>query len=411
MKRTVLFSLLGLSLAGNAALFTVYVRSEQTVAALRESAGTASSSARESAQARAATEAALVEAKAAATQARSEIWKSLQTDDLPALVANLRAAGFPDKTSRAIVASLLAERYAAKRRALLGGDETPAFWKSRSLPIGYDPAKQADLRALGRENSELLKQLFGSDTANEEARIFQQRMYGPLPAEKLDAVGRIHSDYGDLTSQIFAESGGMMLPEDRENLALLEQEKRKDLAALLTPAELEQYDLYSSTTANTLRRNLATFNPSEQEFRAVFALQKEFDDTYRTQFGGMLDEKTQQDRRTAEAKLNEKLRATLGDQRFEEYQRAQDNGYRVAARIAERYKLPAENAVAVYNIQKEAQQKLMSFRGDREAAANYARETSAKLNQLLGAKGVEAFRQSGGGFWIRNLERAATPRG
>lgn len=357
-------------------------------------------------------EAELGAARAAVTKARSEVWGQLRSDDLPTLIANLRAAGFPEAQTRAIVAGILGERFAARRRELLNTDETPRFWTMRVNQPGFDPAKQIELRAMAREQRELLKQLLGTDATSEEQRLNLQRLYGPLPADKLEAVGRINSDYLELASQIQLEAAGMMLPEDRENLALLEQEKRKDLAGVLTPAELELFDLYSSATANTMRRNLSAFEPSESEFRAIFALQREFDEQFARPgaagFNGFDDRA--QERRAAEQKLGEQLRTALGEARYAEFQRAQDQGYRAAVRIAERYRLPVENANAVYTLQREAQQKLTELRNNREAAAGYARETAAKLNELLGAKGVEAYRQSPGSFWMRNLDRfAASP--
>lgn len=359
----------------------------------------------------------LAAARVAATQARSEIWRQLRSDDLPTLIANLRAAGFPEAQTRAIVAGILGERFAARRRELLNADETPKFWTARANQPGFDPAKQIELRSMAREHRELLKQLLGADATSEEQRWNLQRQYGPLPADKLDAVSRINSDYLELASQIQLEAAGMMLPEDRENLALLEQEKRKDLAAVLSPAELDTMDLYSSTTANVMRRNLAAFQPSESEFRTIFALQREFDEQFARPGGvGLLpsDDRAVQERRAAEQKLGEQLRTALGEARYSEFQRAQDQGYRAAVRIAERYRLPVENANAVYSLQREAQQKLASLRGDRDAAAGYAREAAAKLTELLGAKGVEAYRQSPGSFWMRNLDRMAggpAPRG
>lgn len=413
MNRLLLPAVLVL-LAVNAVFAALWWRAQRETLELQKGANEVAAALLESEKSRAECAAAALRADAAALKQRADIWRSLQSDDLPALVANLRAAGFPDPQARAVVASVLGARYEAKRRALLGAEDVPPFWKARPAGAGLDPAKQAELRTLAREQRDQLKRLFGAEAEGEESRFYQQRLYGPLPPDKLEGVARIAGDYAELTGQIQTDAGGMLLPEDRENLAMLEQEKRKDLAALLTPAELELYDLYSSGTATTLRRNLASFNPTEAEFRAIFALQRDFDEAHgrnslSTTMLGLLDERSMQDRTSSIQKLNEQVRAALGDARYQEYQRAQDPGYRVAARIAERYRLPAENAVAVYALQKEAQQRLVSLRGDREAAAGYLRETSARLQQLLGPKGVEAYRQSTGSLWLRSLDRMATP--
>lgn len=59
-------------------------------------------------------------------------WSKLQTDDLPALVTRLRAAGFPPDVIRAMLNGLLTEQFAARRRALDPDSANRPFWKDRA---------------------------------------------------------------------------------------------------------------------------------------------------------------------------------------------------------------------------------------------------------------------------------------
>ena len=135
---------------------------------------------------------------------------------------------------------------------------------------------------LGRRQSNLLKQLLGPDgvPGSEEAQAYQHRQFGDLPRGKAERLQSIVHDYSDLRNQVFMTANGVMVPEDREKLAILEKEQRADLEAVLTPQELENYELRSSATANTLRSQLSLFSPTEDEFRAIFKVQQAFDEKY-----------------------------------------------------------------------------------------------------------------------------------
>jgi len=334
----------------------------------------------------------------------AEIWPRLACEDLTKLAANLRAAGFPDRQARAVVAAVLSERYDTRRAALLGEEKLPPFWQTRMAP--FDPAKLAELRALAREQQDLLKGIFGPDPRAGEAYYFQRRVFGDLPAEKLELVQRIHSDYTDMQRQLRLDAGGVMLPEDRENLALLEKERRKDLAAVLSPQELETFDLSSSPTANVMRARLAAFNPTEPEFRAIFAAQRDFDERFNPATTNFNDEAALRERRAAERDLNQQMRALLGDARYDDFRRAQDPGFRLASRIAERSQLPAETAAAVYNLQRDIVQRAGALRNDPQALTTLAEEAGGKIDQLLGASGAAVYKQQAGG-WLRSLQRGA----
>ena len=337
---------------------------------------------------------------------RADTWKNLASDDLRILAGNLRAAGFPDAMVRSSVGSLLQERYAAKRRALIGDDQPQPFWKPRRG--GLDPDKQAALRALAREQQDLYKDLFGANPMTAESRTALKRLYGNLPDDKLALVQRVQSDYADLQEQIRSESGGVLLPEDRQNLALLDEEKRKDLAALLSPAERQEYELNASPTAEALRARLEAFAPSEQEFRGIFALQQAFDERFNSPAANYADDAVVQARRTAEQQLGEQIRNLLGPSRYDEYVRDLDPGYRVAGRLASRYGLAADTALSVYNLQQDIQRQALAVRGDPQAMAGLAARANAALNTLLGAEAAPAYRQAAGA-WLRAIERSALP--
>jgi len=47
-----------------------------------------------------------------------------------------------------------------------------------------------------------------------------------------------------------------------------------DIAKILTPEEFAAYELRASSTANALRFQLETFKANEEEYKALFAINK-----------------------------------------------------------------------------------------------------------------------------------------
>ena len=316
--------LLALSLAGNIALFG-YVISQRGSVPAAASAGFGSGAAATSS------------APGAAVSAGSDAWKSLVVGDQPAdWVQRLRAAGFPDSAVRAIVSAQIRERYSARRAALQKNDDTQYWNKTWNNWGGGDPPSRAALRELWKAERAEIKAALGDAYADSpEYQRMIQRQFGDLPKDKVSALQTINEDYQDLTSEIHQSANGIMLPEDREKLAFLEKEKRADLAALLSPDELQAYELRSSQTANNLRWQLSAFTPSEQEFRSIFALQREFDLQFSDRRSNT-DEAAQKARSDAQTALEAQIKSTLGDARYAEYQRAKDGNYQQLANLTVR---------------------------------------------------------------------------
>lgn len=406
MKRS-LAALLAASLLGNVGLVAWQVRRNvETKPVVKPAPAPAVPAAPTAAP----TEAHAPELKTSAPEP-ARIWERLAGESARAFAQRLRAAGVSVRTARLLVGDALRGEYLDRQRQLIGSTEPGEFWKTTAAAADRD--RQAELRALAREHRDLLVELFGPDDDAAAELDRERRLYGPLPPEKLERVDRIHADYGEMAEDVRTAAGGMLLPADRETLALLEQERRKDVSAILSAEELELYDLQTSATARALRARLAAFAPNEKEFRALFALQRDFDERHGA--GGPLDESRQRERAAAVNELDARIHAALGDARYEEFRKTQDAGFRLAARIAERFGLPTRRAGDVYALARTTQTRLTALRDDKALSAEaaraslveLARDTGGRLTTLLGAEGAELYRQASCGAWLRALERAA----
>ena len=190
------------------------------------------------------------------------------------MVTKLRAAGFPPDVVRALVAGEVEARFAPRRQNLVRQHADLPYWTTSPLGIrGMNPKATAALDELQLEQQKLLKDLLGPSAVARDGAVetFLHLRFGDLPREKYDAIFGVTTDYAILRSKLLAETEGAPLrPEERDRMAFLAKEERADLKKILTPTELEAYDLRSSETADLLRRELAAFKPTESEFRAIF---------------------------------------------------------------------------------------------------------------------------------------------
>lgn len=358
--------------------------------------------------------AAAVAAKTEAAQF-ANLLAILRTGDLKTRVERLRAAGFSAAMIRSIIAAQVSERFSARRKALLGQQQEVPYWATQARGI-IDPNTMSALRELNREQSDFLKELLGPDGVpdSDEMRFYQRRQFGDLAPDKLDQLQRIVSDYADLRTQVYTTANGIMLPEDREKLVLLEKEQRTDMAMLLTPQELENYELRRSSTASQLRSQLGTFKPTEEEFRAIFRAQRTAEEQYGSLAGGGYNP-TQSHQ--IQAAVLKQAQAQLPPERYADFQQAIDPAYQMINRLVARLGLPVTVAPQVVTLQQDITQRATVLRSDQsfttdqrnlQLAALRQEATTNLTNVLGGQRGFEAYKQYGG-QWLQMLQPRPAP--
>jgi hypothetical protein len=349
--------------------------------------------------------------QAAATQSR--LWAALSPDDLPALVARLRAAGFPPSVIRAVVNAQLQARFSARINALAASVEDAPFWRPTPTSSFNNPKFFEDRSQIYRERSRLLRELLGDDffaTAGDNPTAAQRRQFGDLPKTKIEFVQRIEDDYEEMASQVRAATRGITLPEDREKLALLDREKHADLAAVLAAPELEDYELRSSPLTARLRPAATLMDATEDEFRAIFRIQQPLNDRLNIP-GGAYNSDLAQQRREATAQMNEQLKAALGEARANEFTRASNFEFQQLAQLAQRENLPLSAAVSAYDLRSSTSQeslrisedKSLTFEQQRAALQTLAQNTRAQLAGALGPTAGAAYAQSA--TWLQAIEK------
>lgn len=330
----------------------------------------------------------------------AEVWSSLSGSgngsDLKGLITQLRAAGFPPELIRAIVAAQISELFSARRKALQSSVDNLPFWKNQPP----DPKTQLARRQLDREEQKMLRDTLGSDLDPDDPleRLYQNRNLGFLSPEKAVDVRTLVRDVDERRSDLYASG----FP-DREKLTALEKEQHDRLAQLLTPAELLEYDLRNSNTANSLRTNLAAFQPTEQEFRTIYQLRAAFDERFSNQdiVSFMAPE-----RRDAQKVLTEQIKAALGPERAADYERQTDYNYLRTNQLVARLELPPQTTDSLWAAQKEFEQRSNQIKaGTRDERiqqiAALQQEAVARITSLLGSpRAVDAYKLYGGQWLV-----------
>jgi hypothetical protein len=346
-------------------------------------------------------------------------WQALESTNYVAYIQNLRAFGCPDETVKDIILTDIARLYAKRRAEIRAQAPQLKFWQTgdpNNTPAGREI--NGLLKQLDKERDDLVRELLGVNFRTEMGKYYDEDEGAGLnlsflPQEKQAAVQALHDKYAALEEEIYSRTKGVFLDQDQAEIQRLQKQREAELAQVLSPAELEDYQLRNSETAQNMRSQLAGFEPTEEEFRKIFQLQKTFDDQFNNAFdptdsvAAALKDKAEFQ---ASEALNEEMRKTLGPERFAQYQRAQDGDYRSLVQVAERFNLPREVAGSVYDMklvaerqkaQVEANATLSDEQRGRILAA-IAKATEQNVAAALGNNVYQSYQKSAG-QWLGNL--------
>jgi hypothetical protein len=276
--------------------------------------------------------------------------------------------------------------------------------------------------ALSNERRALFESLLGADARpsallEAETRV---RQYGNLTDEKVDAIAKIERDYSEMSAEAWAKSRGNVITSNEtmmQTQKLMEQEKLADLAAIMTPAELAEYERRNSSSARSLMNNLRNVEVSETEYNRLYEAQKAFDSAHSMR--ASMDAATWVQRQAGQLALNEQARAVLGDERFYSYLEGADRAYaQVAQAFAGQTNIAPAAIYQVYSLQNELQATMyQASRGGAPAPDKIAElrtvveSYNARLEALIGVAAADAYRKQGMGRMFssfRNVTRPAT---
>ncbi len=360
------------------------------------------------------------DAGGAGSGAEGVIARALNSGDAEVLRDALRAAGVDEDLVRAVVGMRLWKRHEARLRALQAGPGAKVeWWKNENDRWGGRTKEQREeLKALQAEIKAESERLLGKDPNAVANNPWLERQYGFLSADKREALQKLEQDYNELNQELQQESQGFTLPSDREKSKFLMAEKRADLEALLTPEELSDYELRMSRTAQNLRWQMTQMDASEEEYRTIFELRRDFDEAYNDhdQFGNrtrVMKPEDWQERAEAERVMKEQIKAALGAERYADYARSQDGDYQQLRRATMRFGLQRDTPAKVYALRDEVPAAAVRIADDpaltneqkKAEVAKLAADARARVEGLLGQEVARAYFEQNGMQWVQQLER------
>jgi hypothetical protein len=338
-------------------------------------------------------------------------WRMVESGDYRQYIANLRSIGCPEETIRDIIVADVNKLFESRKKEMHAASTNKfQFWKSSSMfgnMLDEDKIKQK--QALAQEKRELLTALLGSapeEKADLGAAVNPfQELLDFLPDGKQSKVVDLIQTYQ--AKAMKALKGGAPDAEDMKEMHKVQKEMEVELGKVLTPDELEGYQLRLSQTAMMMRMQLASFDPNEQEFRDIFKVKKKYEDEQ----GGDYSDSENTKNKNAKKEMNDQIKGILGENRFADYERAQDYAYQGIAKVAERQGLPKESAIKAYDMKKVAEDEAKKLRADqslsneqRTAALKAIRtETERAMTEALGQPGFEAYQKGHNAYWLKQL--------
>jgi LysM repeat protein len=294
-------------------------------------------------------------------------WRSVESQDYAVYVENLRALGMPSTTIRDIIVADVDQVF-AKRRREEAAKQDVEWWRSTpSFEAQSNTLARAE--ALEAERSALLTKLLGEDwnkgQADQQAAplVLTGPVLGNLTDDVKATVQDIAKRSAERLREHFTEAETNGLAPNAIELAKAREETRQQLAAILSPQQLEEFLLRYSENANRLRRELTGLNATPEEFRSLFRAIDAIDREIQLRYSGD-DAASQRARNALEQQRLAAIRGTLGTDRFEAYQTVRDPAYREALAVAQQAGGDENAALALYEINRATTDELNRIRID-----------------------------------------------
>jgi hypothetical protein len=238
--------------------------------------------------------------------------------------------------------------------------------------------------------------------------------YSFLPANKQQQLLELDATYAAKLMETFGNLSNPSINDPRYQ-ALMAQ-KEADLAQLLTPQEMEDYEVRFSRTAEKLREGFGGFQSTENEFMEIFRQQKAFEKQFGSSDTGLTPEQRDQWVAGLAEKRNQ-LKATLGEQRFAEYEQESWFQNSRLKDIARQFNIPKEIAFQALDVSWAAQEEAMRIRTNpaftddhrQQLLLNVRDQMESSFTQLLGPDGAGAYLKHRSG-WLTVFPSRNSPQ-
>lgn len=321
-------------------------------------------------------------------------WNQLESNDFRQYMANLRGVGCPEETIRDLVVAEVNKLYAPKFAALMTQTQHYEYWKPASKKARQSLTKE--LEALRAEKRGLLKTLLGIDSDPHE-------QWANLTADQFVEQGRFAFLSADKQKQLRDIMAKYDSSQDADSKKMREK-RREELAQMLSPEELYEFDLRESNAADSVRSRFGAADLSEAEYKKLFDLRKAYEDAVGAS-ADYSDPEKMRKRSEARKLLDEAYKSALGEQRMDEINRQMDPSWRSLTQVGQQFNLDQQTLDRAYAMQQAAAQQMAQLFADQ----NLPREDRRKLTDAINAELRQNMATVLGAAAAQELQRAPTP--
>ena len=313
-------------------------------------------------------------------------WTQIESTNLAAYIANLRAVGCPAGTIRDLVLAQVNQSF-ARRRATEVLTPDQQWWKTET-DFAASRSANAQLRLLESARRSLLGSLLGATWETEtDVSAWIESNYGLTGPH----LGTLPPETKQALCDLAARTQEAVAGQNAADAARAYQSERASLRAWLTPVALNEYLLRYSYSAAQLRADTRGVNYSPEQFQALFAaidpivLQPEF--YYRGSDPGLTASQ-----RALQTQYDAALQQALGADTYRSLRLNQDPLYTSTTAAAQQAGIPAQAVTKLYEISRATEAELNRIRNDATLSSddkitaldNVRLEEQAAVQQLLG---------------------------
>lgn len=229
----------------------------------------------------------------------------------------------------------------------------------------------------------------------------------PLTAEEKTArVDKIKRDYDEIRLKASADysAAGASFPGGLHaflrQLALLEREKRADLAVVLSPRELEDLEMSETSAGQLVERLLGPTAATVEQRRTVFQLQRSYEEKFAMTYD--LSARALYEREAARQQVQQQISAVLGDDLFGSWLFGEGEDYALFVAFAARNGLAVNAPIELRQLKNEFTLRRLEINAQpgsspeqmRAARDALARQIEARVVSLIGPVATQAGRDN-----------------
>ncbi len=336
-------------------------------------------------------------------------WQQIESGDYRQYMANLRAIGCPERLIRDVILADLAELYSTRGGLI----QRPLFppWTGADQRQASFLTNAQQHRDLQQEQLAVTEQLLGYPWSFQGKELlrdgYPRMLLSHLTTDLSWQVLELFDLYQDQARWVRHRTQGILLAEDRAELAALADGLKSQLAAMLTPTQLDELLLRVQWGVTGDQRHFELANLTGTELRQIVQLHRQHvDGIAEVVIEASTPSAAELQRR--ELEFDSEVLALLGPEKLNDLKRAGDDRFHDIVEFTQPLQLPRQTAVTAYEIRVAAEEEASRANTELDPSELQAwletiRETTASaLTQLLGPAHMREY-LTRSGYWLEEL--------